>query len=267
MDALAPVSGLLACPVCGESLKLTQGTERCRQGHSFDIARQGYLNLLGGPQPANADTATMVAARQRFLAAGHYDPIAAEVARRLAAQTILLEVGAGPGFYLARALDERPDSKGVSLDVSVAAAKAAARAHPRAASVVADVWQKLPIRSGRVGGVAAVFAPRNLPEFARVLAQGGTLVVVLPEQDHLIGVRDRYNLLDVGADKGDRLLRDASGFFEPLGTKKLRYPVEATAGQVADLIAMGPNAFHGVPTQVEPQVLDVNVTVHWFRRR
>lgn len=257
----------MACPVCGEALRPDGGAVGCCRGHSFDVARQGYLNLLGGPQPANADTAEMVAARQRFLTAGQYEPIAAEVARRLARQSVVLEVGAGTGHYLARVLDANPAARGVAVDVSVAAARVAARAHPRASSVVADVWQGLPLLPGRFGGLACVFAPRNWAEFSRVLVEGGTLVVVIPEPDHLAGLRERYGLLGVGEDKRERLLRDASGSFEPLGTKRLRYSVAATAEQVADLIAMGPNAFHGVPEVTEPTELDVSVTVLWFRHR
>lgn len=267
MDRLAPARGLLACPVCGEALRPDGAAVGCRRGHSFDVARQGYLNLLGGPQPANADTAEMVAARQRFLSAGLYEPIATEVARRLARQPVVLEVGAGTGHYLAKVLDANPVARGVAVDVSVAAARVAARAHPRASSVVADVWQGLPLLSGRFGGVACVFAPRNWAEFARVLVEGGTLVVVVPNPDHLAGLRDRYDLLGIGEDKQERLLRDAAGAFEPLGTKRLRYSVSASADQVADLIAMGPNAFHGVPEVTEPAELDVSVTVFWFRRR
>lgn len=267
MDRLAPARGLLACPVCGGALTPTAGAMGCRQGHSFDVARQGYLNLMGGPQPANADTADMVAARRRFLAAGHYDPIAAKVARRLAGQAVLLEVGSGPGYYLSRALDSNPAARGVMLDVSVAAARVAARAHPRAASVVADVWRGLPILPGRIGGLAAVFAPRNLPEFGRVMAPGGTLVVVMPSPDHLAGVRERYGLLGVAEDKDTRLLRDAQGFFDPMGVERVAYCVPATADEVADLISMGPNAFHGVPDEVGSADLEVSVTIHWFKRR
>jgi 23S rRNA (guanine745-N1)-methyltransferase len=267
MDRLAPARGLLACPVCGEGLRPEQSSVRCRNGHSFDVARQGYLNLMGGPQPRNADTADMVAARRRFLSSGLYEPIAAEVSRRLAHQQVLLEVGAGPGHYLSRMLDANPAARGVALDVSVAAARAAARAHPRASAVVADAWRRLPILSGRIGGLASVFAPRNWGEFARVMAEGGTLAVAIPNPDHLEGLRRRYGLLGVGDDKAERILRDAAGPFEPLGTKRLRFTATATADQVSDLIAMGPNAFHRVPEVTGPHDLDVSVTVLWFRRR
>jgi len=53
----------------------------CRRGHAFDLARQGYLNLtVGSARHGSADTSTMVSAREQFLAAGHYRPIADELA-------------------------------------------------------------------------------------------------------------------------------------------------------------------------------------------
>ncbi|MDP9135674.1 MAG: 23S rRNA methyltransferase, partial [Actinomycetota bacterium] len=70
---LADVIDLLRCPHCGGALELDGGTGRCAAGHSFDVARQGYLNLLpGDARTGTADTATMVRARAQFLAAGHY---------------------------------------------------------------------------------------------------------------------------------------------------------------------------------------------------
>lgn len=257
--------GLLACPVCRGALTLTERTASCPGGHSFDVARQGYLNLLAAPPPVHADTPDMVAARERVLGSGLFDAVAQDVASRFRHARAIAEVGAGTGFYLARILDAHPAARGVALDVSVAAARRSARAHPRAASVVADVWRGLPLRTGRLDAVACVFAPRNLPEFARVLRDGGLLVVVTPNARHLATLRERHDLLDIDPDKDERLERSASGLFEPLLRKRLSHDADATAEQVRDLIAMGPNAFHGVPEAVAPGRIEVDVTVRVFR--
>ena len=264
--SLDAARGLLACPVCTRPLSASADGRAwtCDQGHSFDLARHGYVNLLGARPPANADTAEMVAARERVLNSGLYDPIADAVARRLARCSTILEAGAGTGFYLARALGER-DARGVALDVSVAAARRAARAHPRAASVVADTWGTLPLLPGRLSAVLCVFAPRNMAEFARVLVPGGLLVVVTPTASHLAGLRERHGLLGIEPDKDDRLLRSASGYVEAVGRWTVEYAKPASAGVVRDLIAMGPNAFHGVPDDVAPADVDVSVHVWCFR--
>lgn len=257
--------GLLACPACGGPLQFVVSALHCARGHSYDVARQGYVNLLGGPQPENADTTAMLEARERVQAAGLFDPIADEVARRVTTAAVLAEVGAGTGFHLARALDHIPGGRGLALDVSVAAARRAARCHPRAASVVADVWAGLPVLPRRLGAVVCVFAPRNLPEFARVLGHRGALVVVTPNDDHLAEVRARHGLLDIDPDKAARLRRSAVGLFDPIVAKRVAYTRRVGAGGVRDLIAMGPNAFHGVPDAVTAAEVTFSVTVHVFR--
>ncbi|RAO43214.1 23S rRNA (guanine(745)-N(1))-methyltransferase [Micromonospora saelicesensis] len=119
----------LRCPVCGEPLaEATAGTTgalRCPRRHSFDIARQGYVNLLAGRAPHVGDSAEMVAARADFLAAGHYDLIsaalsaaAAEAANRLhasptpdvGAYPLVVDAGAGTGRYLGAVLAALPDA-------------------------------------------------------------------------------------------------------------------------------------------------------------
>lgn len=261
----AELAEVAACPVCFSGLAAQPGVLRCPKGHSFDVARQGYVNLFNGPAPAHADSAAMLDARARVHESGLLDPVSDVAAQRMSSCRTVVEVGAGTGHYLAKVLDQAPAARGVALDISVPAAKRAARAHARAVTLVADVWQQLPLRSSRFDGVLCAFAPRNMAEFARVLIPGGLLVVVTPTSQHLVEVRRRYGLLDIDADKDDRLLRSASGLFEPIGRQKLEYQRHLEADVVRDVIAMGPNAFHGLPTQVAATELTVSVVVHLFR--
>lgn len=261
------MSGLdwTSCPHCREPLTTEGRTLRCAQGHSFDVARQGYVNLLGRAAPANADTAAMLDARARFLVSGHYDPLADAVAAAVDGDRFL-EVGAGTGFYLARALDAHPGAEGLATDVSVAAAKRAARAHPSAAAVVADTWAGLPLADACVDAVLCVFAPRNPAEFARVLRPGGVLAVAQPAVGHLLELRERHGLLGVAPDKAERLEAAFAGW-ETVAHVEVRRRVSLTSQEVADLIAMGPNAFHGLPEHVDPAEVGVAVDVVTLRLR
>ena len=260
---------LLACPRCGSGLGLVDAGAgralRCADGHSFDVARQGYVNLLGGPEPGNADTAEMLAARGRVHASGLFELVAAEVAAHLTGRPRVLEVGSGTAHYLLRALGDDEAGVGVALDVSKAAARLAARLDPRIAAVVADVWRGLPIADHCLDGVLCVFAPRNLAEFARVLRPDGRLVVVTPKPGHLAGLRDRHGLLEVPAGKADQLALAAAEFFEPLSLGGLVRTSQVGAALAADVIAMGPNAFHRVPEDVTGGNLVVAVNVQVFR--
>src|SRR3954469_6426228 len=191
---LADVVDLLRCPVCGDALGEAGGALRCPAGHSFDIARQGYVNLV----PGRADTPEMVDARDAFLRAGHFRPLStalAEEAREAAAGGAVVDIGAGTGHHLAAVLDAIPDARGIALDASAAALRRAARAHERAGAVGADAWKPLPLRDGIATIVLSVFAPRNAEEIARVLAaprgagqgaaQSGALLAVTPTTRHL----------------------------------------------------------------------------------
>jgi 23S rRNA (guanine745-N1)-methyltransferase len=156
----------LRCPVCGAILRSGPGALRCEAGHAFDIARQGYVNLLTGRPPAGAETPDMVAARAELLAAGHLAPVARAAVDAVSqpdSDGLVLDVGAGTGYYLAAVLDARPTHHGLALDVSKAAARWAARAHPRASSVVADAWRGLRSRTAVSTSCFNLFAPATGP--------------------------------------------------------------------------------------------------------
>ncbi len=267
--SLTVAAGLLSCPICQADLDAGDRQFTCPARHTFDVARQGYVNLLNGPQPAHADTAAMLTARQRFLATGAYDELATQVAAAvgcgLDSGGVALEAGAGTGFYIARCLDAVEGAVGIASDISVAAARVAARAHDRLASVVADTWRRLPLRDQSADLVLVVFAPRNAGEFVRVLRPGGALVVVTPQADHLAGLREPYQLMAVDPDKDERLIDSLGDRFVLDSARPISYEADLSAEQVADLIAMGPNAFHGPPVTVRSARILVSCVVRTFR--
>ena len=237
---LDDVLPLLCCPVCGQALDRQGAAVRCPDGHSFDVARQGYLSLLPGGA-GTADSAEMVAARDRFLSAGHYDAVADAVAAAVRAGPVV-DVGAGTGHHLARVLAVH-DGPGLALDLSKHAARRAARAHPRVGSVVADAWRPLPVRDAVAGAVLSVFAPRGPDEAARVLAPGGRLVVVTPTGRHLAELVGPLGLVTVDPDKDSRLERRLAGF-RLLAEEPVEQTLLLDAAAVRDAVAMGPSARH-----------------------
>lgn len=246
--ALGDIVFALRCPQCRSALDLAGRVLQCANGHAFDVARQGYVNLLTGDARAGtADTAAMVAARSSFLDAGHYAPISAAVAEAVsavAADGVVAEIGSGPAHHLAAALDAAPERAGVAVDVSVPAARRAARAHARAGAVVADVWRGLPLRDGSVAALLHVFAPRNGAEAARVLAPGGAVIVVTPEAQHLAGLRELVGLLAVGGRKEERL-QDAFGpHFRRTAERRIRYDLALGRDAALALAVMGPSGHH-----------------------
>lgn len=269
LNALASAAPLLACPTpqCGRGpLTLADKALSCPVAHSFDVAKQGYVNLLGQRRTAS-DTVDMVTAREGFLGAGHYEPIRSAVAHACYGTHRVLEAGAGTGYYLAGVLHENPDALGIATDLSVPASKRAAKAHPRMAAVVADTWAGLPIADGVLDAVCCVFAPRNATEFARVLRPEGRLVVVHPTAEHLQPLREEAGLLGVQAGKEERVIDSLGAQFELTKSVPIRFHLALDRPDLAQLIGMGPNAFHdrGRTLPLRANVL-ISVLVQSFSR-
>lgn len=240
---------VLVCPLCGEPLAPAGASLRCAARHTFDIARQGYVGLLtGSMRVASADSAAMVEARDSFLRAGHYAPLARRLAR-LAGPLCppggtVLDAGTGTGYYLAALLEAAPGAAGLGLDASKYALRRAARAHPRAGAATWDVWEPLPVRDGTVDLLLNVFAPRNGPEFRRVLRPDASLVVVTPTAGHLAELRGRMGTLSVDTDKEERLRRTLADHFRPAHTESLEYALALPSQDVRNAVAMGPSSHH-----------------------
>ena len=258
---LDDVAGFLACPQCGAGLARAGSALRCRAGHSFDIARQGYVSLLppGARAPAG-DSAPMVAARSDFLAAGHYGGLAARLAAAARAALgaagtaagsgvpgCVLDIGAGTGYYLAAVLDGLPGRAGLALDASKPALRRAARAHPRIGAVAADAWRRLPVADGAAAVVLDVFAPRQGAELARVLHPAGRLLVVTPNPGHLAELTGPLGLLSVDPRKEERLAATLGPGFALLGQDPYDAVLQLSHPEIAAVVGMGPSARHADP--------------------
>ena len=271
---LDDVLHLLACSHCGEPLSRREGSVACANGHSFDVARSGYLSLLpGDARLGSADTAAMVAAREAFLGAGHYEPLAealGEEAERagLPGTGCVIDVGAGTGWYLARVLERLPGRHGLALDLSKNALRRAARAHPRIAAVACDVWRPLPVRDSTAALTLSVFAPRNGPEIARVLRPDGVLIVVTPTERHLAELVEELGLLTVDERKQERLAATLDAHLDHERRYEREWSLELTANDVVNAVAMGPSARHVTPkVRGETTHVTASVTISIYRGR
>jgi len=240
----------LTCPVCDAPLTAGPGVLRCAAGHSFDIARQGYVNLLPpNARIGTADTPEMVASRDVFLASGHYRPIAERVAELVALAAgerpgIIVESGAGNGEYLAAVLERMTTRLGIAFDISKHACRRAAGAHERMRAVVCDAWGRLPLRDGSAAAVMSIFAPRNPVEFARVLAGGGALVVVTPTAEHLGSLVRGLGLVRVDPRKDERLEAQLSPRFGCVSSEHIERRLTLSRAEAFAAVAMGPSARH-----------------------
>ncbi|WP_337926121.1 putative RNA methyltransferase [Kribbella italica] len=285
---------VLRCSVCGGGLELRDRTARCGLGHAFDVAKQGYLNLLPSASTGiEGDSAEMVDARAEFLSRGWYAPIREALVDSLpkvgwasgdagpkdaaqastdsrVRQPLAVEVGAGTAYYLAGVVDA--GWRGIAVDVSRYAARRAAKVDPGIGSVVADAWRGLPVRDGVADVVLDVFAPRNAGEMARVLAPGGTLLVVTPNQQHLGELIDVLGMVSVDGEKERRLVESLAGF-ERVEQRVVETTMRLDHEAIEQLVGMTPSARHvdrearaeRIGVLADPMAVTLSVTVSAWR--
>lgn len=248
---MAAVAEALRCPECGRGLIFADSVLRCERGHSFDIARQGYVSLLtGAAGKLTGDSAAMLDARAAFQSAGYFTPVAEAIADAAVSSSPerdgerVLDIGAGTGYYTARVLDALPAARGIALDIAKAAGRRCARAHPRAAAVVADAWRGLPVGDHTITLAMSVFAPRNPGEIVRALAPAGRYIVVTPTAAHLAELIDPLGMVTVDPDKDRRLTEALAGRFERRAGATVEYPMSLPHEAIAALVGMGPSAHH-----------------------
>lgn len=183
----------LLCPACRAPLTKGEKSFSCPKGHSFDIAKQGYVNLLLGGGKQHGDNALMIKARGRFLSGGYYSPLAnaltEAVSSRLKHDSALLDIGCGEGYYTA-ALREALGKGGkiYAFDISKDALKATAARHPNATLFVASAYS-VPIADESMDGVCLFFSPYAREEILRVLKKGGFFFMAIPDERHLLGLK------------------------------------------------------------------------------
>ncbi|AEF41788.1 putative RNA methyltransferase [Hoyosella subflava] len=247
----------LMCPHCGGPLQKSERQLKCPVGHSFDIARQGYVTLLKEPLHGIAgDTSEMLAARHEFLSGGYYQPIQDHVAHVVTARhcqgssspltgsPTVVDVGAGAGDYLSAVLAACPGAQGIGLDVSKFAARRLARHHVRSCGIVADTWRQIPLRDGTASVVLSIFAPRNVSEIARVLQESGTWIVVTPTPQHLRELTAVPGVVSVHEDKAGKLVSVVAPRFALEVRRRIEFQCPLTTAAAELLLAMGPTAHH-----------------------
>ena len=238
------------CPHDHLSIHKIDGSLRCEKGHTFDLAREGYCNLLLVQQKASSDpgdSVEMVMARRSFLDAGFYQPLAQKVFSICTAygqhkkEFRILDAGSGEGYYLRQIHSLNPSFELIGIDISKPAIKAAAKRSTEITWAVASNKQ-LPLAPGSVDLILCMFGFPVWNSFSKVLKSGDHVVLVDAGENHLIELREIiYPTVSKSGPPSVRAALDSS--YELIQEEALKFSIQLiSAEQIKNLLAMTPHA-------------------------
>jgi 23S rRNA (guanine745-N1)-methyltransferase len=240
------------CPVCRQALREgaigEQGASlACSAGHCYDVAREGYVNLLlanrkHSQQPG--DNKEMITARSRVHNAGLYQRLAVALQEQLGGlekqPSQVLDLGCGEGYYSAAIQQVLPAARVFGIDIAKPAVKLAAKRCPNGAFAVASAFD-VPLQDSSLDLVVSVFAPLDAHELLRLLAPGGIYLKVTPAPRHLWELR----CLLYEQPKPHQVDSQLVEGFESLIATDLNYTLQLDGATLRDLVAMTPYAHKG----------------------
>ncbi len=279
---------LFICPLCQSPLQPAADTWRCdgslnpkKTAHPFDVARQGYVNLLPVQQKkskAPGDSQASIEARKRFLNAGHYQPLQALICQKMAELLVKdeliskqkskpvnwLDIGCGEGYYT-QAMAQTGMDTIIAADISKPAVVELAKANKATHSLwyqkevtvdaklaegskTAVIYPlvtsaaHLPLRKHSINGISSIFSPILPTAFNDVLTSKGYLIIAKPDAGHLSAVREAL-FDDVREHDSDKFLQDLAPYFTLLNTYNVSTELTLSADDLADLLTMTPYAY------------------------
>lgn len=186
---------IVCCPVCNGFLRQAGKIVVCENGHSYDMAKEGYVNLLLSNDKNSknpGDNKLMLTARKDFLNSGAYekllDSIIKIVKDHVMPQSNVVEAGCGEGYYISNISNYLAYNNYYAFDISKEAIRLASKRQDKVNYYVASSYNSL-IKDGTVDCLLVVFAPFVEEEFSRILSNGGVCIVVTPNDDHLLEIK------------------------------------------------------------------------------
>ena len=234
----------LLCPICGEILTKQEKSYRCGNRHSFDIARQGHVNLLPVQQKRSlspGDTAQQVISRRAFLDGGFYAPIQdalCAMAKDHGCCGPVLDIGCGEGYYSA-ALAETLQAELLGLDISKEAVRYAAGRYKNATWICASA-ARLPVEDRSFGLLTSLFALTLPEEFKRVLRPDGAFIQVLAEEDHLLNLK---HIIYPELHRKEKFTTPQLPGFRLVESRNIQFTFTVEDAQVQNLLSMTPHVY------------------------
>lgn len=239
-----------SCPLCHQTLAHIKKSYVCPQRHHFDVAKEGYVNLLPVQHKRSrdpGDSAEMMQARRAFLDAGHYQPLRDAIVQELSLRlddsaTAILDIGCGEGYYTHAFADALPAVATIGLDVAKVAIKAAAKRYPQVTFCVASS-HRLPFADASQDAIVRIYAPCKAEELARVVRPRGWVITATPGPRHLMELKGLiYDEVRLHAPHSEQL-----DGFNLIEEKTLAYPMTLSGEEALALLQMTPFAWRAKP--------------------
>ncbi len=262
------------CPVCRQRLELVNKTWRCEQGHSYDIAKQGYVNLHVVQHKLSknpGDTPESVDARRAFLQGGYYQPLqqaVVDLLKHLKAKAVL-DIGCGEGYYTSAM--QQVVEQCIGVDIAKNAVQRAAKLNANVTWVV-GTGATLPVIDQSIDVCTSLFSPIPQAEILRVLKDDGYLIVVTPATDHLYAMREAL-FEQVNPHTPQKFVEQLQDLFELKEQQVIDAPLLLDQEALKNLIAMTPYAYKASPErrmQLEQQShlkVTASFQIYLFQKR
>ena len=189
---------MFICPICKSKLNIVGKSYCCENNHTFDIAKQGYVNLL----PVNkkhsdnpGDSKDMVLSRRAFLESGYYDCFTdklCEIINSLFSDTqkiTITDCGCGEGYYDGKLEKLTCDYDLFGFDISKEAVRYAAGKYKKCNYAVGSCFN-MPLLDEGFDLALNIFAPMVESEMARILKKDGYMIYAVPGKSHLMGLKE-----------------------------------------------------------------------------
>lgn len=238
----------ILCPICRSILARNPQTWRCEQGHCFDMARDGYVNLLAVQHKKSlnpGDNAEMVKARRDFLAAGHYQPLSSAILPLLAdlKPHSILDIGCGEGYYTQAMRTIAPEV--IGFDIAKLAVQYAAKRFKDITWLVANS-SLLPVADQSIDVISSFFSPLPISEMLRVLKPDGHVLVITPGPAHLLNIRSA--LFDtVRQHQPQKFIDDFAPNFTLSTDHSISFNLHLNSQDLAHILSMTPYAWRAKP--------------------
>jgi len=254
---------LFACPICQESMTIQeQGRMVCSANHSFDIAKQGYINMLTHGA-ASKYSKELFESRKTVIDSGIYDEIEDKIIELIAPAQTVLDTGCGEGSHLARIMAEKKGI-GVGIDIAKEGILAASRHYPEQIWCVGDL-AKSPFAKSSFDAILNILSPANYEEFKRLLTPGGCVVKVVPQSRYLHELRAQlYADSDKESYSNDQIVARFKESFMEVSVKRITYTTPFATELIPALLEMTPMGWHkkeGAAICLNEITIDVDILV------